>query len=123
MLVLVDDFSRRIQIRTFCSKVEVGALVQEVLLNWEVSTGCKVVTVRTDRGTEFVNYDLTNFFARKGITHQTSAPYTPQQNGKVERINRVIKESARALLFAAKAGPAGPQLSSGLKLHARWFDC
>jgi transposase InsO family protein len=105
MLVLVDDFSRRIQIRTFCSKVEVGALVQEVLLNWEVSTGCKVVTVRTDRGTEFVNYDLTNFFARKGITHQTSAPYTPQQNGKVERINRVIKERVRALLFEAEAGP------------------
>jgi hypothetical protein len=55
MLVLVDDFSRRIQIWTVCSKVDVGALVQEVLLNWEVSTGCKVVTVKTDRGTEFVN--------------------------------------------------------------------
>jgi transposase InsO family protein len=104
MLVLVDDFSN-IQIRTFCSKAEVGALVQEVLLEWEVSTKCKVVTVRTDRGTEFVNHDLSNFFARKGITHQTSAPYTPQQNGKVERINRVIEERVRALLFTAEAGP------------------
>jgi hypothetical protein len=105
MLVLLDDFSHRCEVRTFSSKVEVGALVQEVLLKWEVSTACNVVTVRTDRGTEFVNSDLSNFFTRKGITHQTSAPYTPQQNGNVERLNRVIKERVRALLFTAEAGP------------------
>jgi transposase InsO family protein len=85
MLVLLDDFSHKCEARFFSSKAEVGALVQETLLRWEVATKCKVVTVRTDRGTEFANYDLSSFFARKGITHQTSAPYSPQQNGKVER--------------------------------------
>jgi hypothetical protein len=105
MLVLLDDFSHKCEARFFSSKAEVGALVQETLLRWEVATKCKVVTVRTDRGTEFVNYDLSDFFARKGITHQTSAPYSPQQNGKVERMNRVIKERVRALLFTAEAGP------------------
>ncbi len=52
-----------------------------------------------------MNHELADFFARKGITHQTSAPYTSQQNGKVERIIRVIKERVRALLLAAEAGP------------------
>jgi transposase InsO family protein len=100
MLLLSDDFSHRCEARFFSSKTEVGALV---LLTWEVSTKCKVVTVRTNRGTEFVNYDLSNFFARKGITHQTSAPYSPQQNRKVERLNMVIKERVGPLMFTAEA--------------------
>jgi transposase InsO family protein len=104
LLVLLDDFSHKCEARPFSSKAEVGQLVQEILLRWEVSTKCKVGTVRTDRGTEFINSDLAQFFTRKGITHQTSAPYTPEQNGKVERINRVIKERVRALLFDAEAG-------------------
>jgi transposase InsO family protein len=105
MLVLLDDYSHECEVRPFVSKTEVGALVKETLLRWESITGCKVVTVRTDRGTEFVNHDLSAFFADKGITHQNSAPYTPQQNGKVERLNRVLKERVRALLFTAEAGP------------------
>jgi hypothetical protein len=104
LLVLLDDFSHKCEARSFSSKAEVGQLVQETLLKWEVSTKCKVGTVRTDRGTEFINSDLSHFSSRKGIMHQTSAPYTPEQNGKVERINRVIKERVRALLFDAEAG-------------------
>nr|GFA68296.1 retrovirus-related Pol polyprotein from transposon TNT 1-94 [Tanacetum cinerariifolium] len=38
-----------------------------------------------------------------GITHQTSIPRTPQQNGVVKRRNRTIMESARTMLIFAKA--------------------
>nr|GEV41095.1 hypothetical protein [Tanacetum cinerariifolium] len=46
-----------------------------------------VRTVRTDRGTEFLNKTLNAFFKKEGIKHQTSTARTPEQNGVVERRN------------------------------------
>nr|GEZ77067.1 integrase, catalytic region, zinc finger, CCHC-type, peptidase aspartic, catalytic [Tanacetum cinerariifolium] len=37
-----------------------------------------VITVRTDRGTEFLNKTLTAFFKKEGIEHQTSTARTPE---------------------------------------------
>nr|GFB62001.1 integrase, catalytic region, zinc finger, CCHC-type, peptidase aspartic, catalytic [Tanacetum cinerariifolium] len=40
---------------------------------------------------------------RVGITHETSAAKTPQQNGVVERINRTLVEAARTMLIFSHA--------------------
>ncbi|XP_046977607.1 uncharacterized protein LOC124543428 [Vanessa cardui] len=37
-----------------------------------------------------------------GIKHQTSTPYTPEQNGVAERMNRTLVERAKCMLFEAK---------------------
>ncbi|KAI3827875.1 hypothetical protein L1987_01963 [Smallanthus sonchifolius] len=39
---------------------------------------------------------------KKGIRHEFSAPYTPQQNGVAERKNRTLIETARTMLSDAK---------------------
>ena len=44
-----------------------------------------VQTIRTDNGLEFVNVETSIFFKTKGIIHEKTCPYTPQQNGVVER--------------------------------------
>jgi hypothetical protein len=46
--------------------------------------------------------DLDKWLKTKGIVHQTSAPYTPQQNGLAERINRTLLERVRAILLASQ---------------------
>ncbi|GJX69640.1 retrovirus-related pol polyprotein from transposon TNT 1-94 [Tanacetum coccineum] len=61
-----------------------------------------VISVRTDRGTEFLNKTLNAFFKEEGIEHQTSTPRTPEQNGIVERRNRTLVEAARTMLSASK---------------------
>nr|GFB78544.1 retrovirus-related Pol polyprotein from transposon TNT 1-94 [Tanacetum cinerariifolium] len=61
-----------------------------------------VITVRTDRGTEFLNKTLNAFFKEEGIEHQTSTTRTPEQNGVVERRNRTLVEAARTMLSALK---------------------
>src|SRR6266540_2060204 len=38
------------------------------------------------------------FVLKKGIEHQFSSPYVPQQNGVVERKNRTLVEMARTML-------------------------
>nr|ABI34293.1 Integrase core domain containing protein [Solanum demissum] len=40
-----------------------------------------------------------NLFQHNGIIHQSSCPYTPQQNGVVERKHKHILETARAIRF------------------------
>nr|GEV44499.1 retrovirus-related Pol polyprotein from transposon TNT 1-94 [Tanacetum cinerariifolium] len=61
-----------------------------------------VITVRTDRGTEFLNKTLNEFFNEEGIEHQTSTARTPEQNGIVERWNRTLVEAARTMLLASQ---------------------
>ena len=53
---------------------------------------------RSDNGTEFKSTGLDTYLDTLGITHEFSAPYTPQQNGVVERKNRTLIEMARTML-------------------------
>ncbi|GJQ96601.1 retrovirus-related pol polyprotein from transposon TNT 1-94 [Tanacetum coccineum] len=62
----------------------------------------QVTTVRTEKGTQFLNKTLHAYFAKEGIRHETSTARTPKQNGVVERRNRTLVEAARTMLSAAK---------------------
>ena len=60
-----------------------------------------IKVVISDNGSEFLNQSLSILFQQNGIIHQTSCPYTPQQNARVERKPRQLLEVARALKFQA----------------------
>jgi hypothetical protein len=45
-------------------------------------------------GTEFKNSQIEGFLEDEGIKHEFSSPYTPQQNGVVERKNRTLLDMA-----------------------------
>ena len=45
---------------------------------------------------------MKNFQSERGIVWQTTIPYTPEQNGVAERINRTILETAKSMLSFAK---------------------
>jgi transposase InsO family protein len=62
----------------------------------------KVKVFRYDNGTEFINQNFTEFFKQKGVLHQTSCVYTPEQNGVSERKNRYLLEMTRVLLYQNK---------------------
>ena len=51
---------------------------------------------RCDQGAEFVNDNLKQWLRGQGIELQTTAPYSPSQNGAAERLNRTLVELARA---------------------------
>ncbi|GKB93004.1 retrovirus-related pol polyprotein from transposon TNT 1-94 [Tanacetum coccineum] len=61
-----------------------------------------VISVPTDRCTEFLKKTLHAFFKEEGIEHQTSTPRTHEQNGVVERRNRTLVEAAQTMLLASK---------------------
>jgi transposase InsO family protein len=48
----------------------------------------KVKKIRSDNGSKFKNLQVEEYLEEEGVKHEFSAPYTPQQNGVVERKNR-----------------------------------
>ena len=58
--------------------------------------------VRSDRGGEFLSNAFKEICEQGGIRRQFTAPYSPQQNGVVERRNRTVMEIARSLLKGMK---------------------
>ncbi|GJT02823.1 putative zinc finger, CCHC-type containing protein [Tanacetum coccineum] len=84
------------------SKDETPEVLKEFLTMIQRNLQALVISVRTNRGTEFLNKTLHAFFKEEGIEHQTSTPRTPEQNGVVERQNRTLVEAARMMLSASK---------------------
>jgi hypothetical protein len=69
----------------------------------EAVSGRKTKMVHSVNGGEYTAASLREYFENRGIIHQFSAPYTPEQNGKAERLNRTLAETTRAMMFSSKA--------------------
>ncbi|GJY49788.1 retrovirus-related pol polyprotein from transposon TNT 1-94 [Tanacetum coccineum] len=102
ILVIIDDYSRYTWTLFLRSKDETPEVLKDFLTMIQRNLQALVISVRTDRGTEFLNKTLNAFFKEEGIEHQTSTPRTPEQNGVVERQNRTLVEAARMMLSASK---------------------
>jgi hypothetical protein len=60
--------------------------------------GLRIKKIISDNVTEFKNSQIEGFLEDEGIKHEFSSPYTPQQNGVVERKNRTLLDMARTML-------------------------
>ena len=65
----------------------VAFVLQKFLCLIKTQFGVCVKTLRSNNGTEFFNSCCKQLLVSHGIIHQSSCPYTPQQNGTVEREN------------------------------------
>ncbi|KAF5794275.1 putative RNA-directed DNA polymerase [Helianthus annuus] len=97
-LLLVDDFSRYMWVYMLQSKDQAFERFKWFKALVEKNGKYKVETLRTDRGGEFTSKVFNEFCKQEGIRRQITAPYTPQQNGVVERRNRTILGTTRSLL-------------------------
>ncbi|CAL1392261.1 unnamed protein product [Linum trigynum] len=97
-LLLVDDYSRYMWVVLIKNKAEAFNAIKKIQVMAEVESGCKLKILRTDRGGEFTSNELESYCENLGMKHQLTAPYSPQQNGIVERRNQTIVGMARSLL-------------------------
>ncbi|GJQ93956.1 putative RNA-directed DNA polymerase [Tanacetum coccineum] len=98
-LTVVDDYTRAVWVFLLKSKNEVFNNIVSFynLIKNQFEKNIKVF--RSDNGTEFINNQVDSFLKINGILHQTTCPYTPQQNGVAERKHRHLLNTARALMF------------------------
>ncbi|GJY26944.1 putative ribonuclease H-like domain-containing protein [Tanacetum coccineum] len=102
ILVIVDDYSIYTWTHFLRSKDETLEVLKDFLKMIQRNIQAQVITVRIDRGTEFLNKTLHAYFKEEGIKHQTSTPRTLEQNGVVERQNRTFVEVVQMMLSASK---------------------
>lgn len=97
-ITAIDEYSRKrvLEIVDEKSVTNTSRFVKEL----EEKIGLKINTIQTDNGPEFVNNQLetdkpTLFettLKQLGIKHRRTRPYSPWQNGKVERSHKIDGE-------------------------------
>jgi transposase InsO family protein len=97
-LVIVDDFSRYTWVYFLQDKSEAQRVIKKFIRRAQNEFELKIKNIRSDNGSEFRNLNVEEYLDEEGIKHELSAPYTPQQNGIVERKNRTLIEMARTML-------------------------
>ncbi|WVZ84749.1 LOW QUALITY PROTEIN: hypothetical protein U9M48_031740 [Paspalum notatum var. saurae] len=98
VLVVVDDFSRFSWVFFMEFKDEAFGFVRDAVPRLRNESHKAMRAIRGDNGGEFRNSHFENFCRDLGLEHQFSSPYTPPQNGVVERKNRTLVEMARTML-------------------------
>ena len=99
-LTFFDEHSKKIWVHSLTYKSEAYATTQEFFQFMRGRFLDKPIrTFRTDGGGEYDGTKFQTLFRKYGIYHDTTTPYSPQQNGSAERMNRTLVESARAMLF------------------------
>src|SRR5215470_10051652 len=99
-ITFIDDYSHKAFVYFLSAKNEALVKFKEFKAYTENVTGWRIKSFRSDNGREYINHPFEQYLTAYGIQHQTSAPYTPQQNGVAERFNRTIVEMARTMLNA-----------------------
>jgi transposase InsO family protein len=104
-LLVVDDHSRYMSVELLRTKDEALSYFKKIKQQAELEHEKKLKALRTDRGGEFNSNLFTVFCNETGIKHYTTTPYSPQQNGVVERYNQMVVEMARCMLKTKKMPP------------------
>lgn len=126
-VTFIDDYTGLL----FCNTMD-NKMARSVLqsFRWfhaatERAFGAKIEVIRTDNGSEYKG-EMGDYVRRCGIVHQVTTPYTPQLNGRAERMNRTLKEMTAAMLIDAAFDmaywPFALQYASILWNHALTFE-
>lgn len=100
MMSFVDDYSGAAKVYLLKSKADTVVAAERFIAS--MSPYGTVKRLRTDNGTEFTSESFKSLLVRNHIKQELSAPYSPHQNGTVERFWRTLSETARCLILESK---------------------
>lgn len=99
----IDDYSKYCYVYLIHTKDEALNMFKTYKAEVENQLEKRIKILRSDRGGEYESKDFAEFCSSHGIVHQTTAPYTPQQNGVAERKNRTLKNMINSMLNSSGA--------------------
>ena len=96
-ITFIDDCSKYFYVYLIHSKDEAFEKFKTYKAEVENQLERKIKALRLDRGGEYKSNEFSDYCALHAIIHQTSAPFTPQQNGVAERKNRTLKDMMNSM--------------------------
>lgn len=97
-VTFIDVYSHHCKVYFIREKSEVPRIAMEYIEFVKTQIGRKPKTLRTDRGTEYLNNQLQSYLKQEGIKFECTVGYAPEQNGIAERKNRTLMEATRSML-------------------------
>ena len=76
--------------------------------------------IRTDQGTEFLNIKLKKLLAGHNIIHRRNTPYSPEENGKIERFHGTLNQ--KALRYGFPPNQTLDQMQYKLNLFMHYYN-
>ena len=100
-VMFIDSYSHCLIIKLIKFKSDMPKLTKEYLERVEAETGECANYFCSDGGGEYGLMALQGYFKSRGIHHEMTNAYTPQENGVSEQMNRTLVEMALAMLSDA----------------------
>ena len=100
-VTFINGYSHHLVVKLIKVKSEVPKLTKEYLERAKTETGERANYFRSNGGGEYGSTSLQDYFKSKGVHHEMTNLYTPQENGVSEWMNRMLVEMAHAMLSDA----------------------
>ena len=98
-VALLDEASGYADAMVLKTKAEAKFWLMKTINEWETRSGHKCKRIKADRGGEFLNKLLAEFFALKGIIPDFTPGYCHESNGRAERLMRSMNDKVRSMLY------------------------
>lgn len=99
VITFLDDYTHFCMVYLINGKFEVTSIIREYIEEVEAKWNLRTSMLRCDNGKEYTNNELKVWCRQRGIRLDYTIKYSPQLNGKSERLNRTLMDKARALIF------------------------
>jgi hypothetical protein len=96
IVVIIDTFTRYV---TLCPAKSLEAKEGAQILFKHICRFGVPDEIQSDNGPQFVNKDLQELFGLTSISHIRVIPYSHQENGIVERVNKEVNRHLRNIIF------------------------
>ena len=111
---MTDDYSSAVFVCFLRNKSDTVRGTERFIA--DVAPYGKIKCMRSDNGTEYTGREFQAIMNRSGIRHETSAPYSPHQNGTAEQNWGTLFETAQCMLIESELPKScGPTLSRQLQ--------
>jgi len=98
----IDDCTRVTWIYLLKQKSDVSQILPTFFNMIKTQYDVPIKRFWSDNAKDYFNQNLSVFFQKEGIIHESSCVNTPQQNGIAERRNGLLLDITRSLLFHKK---------------------
>jgi transposase InsO family protein len=112
VVTFIDDYSRHVTVHFMKAKSEVLSKFKIFKAAMENATGKTIKRLRSDNGGEYTGRQFKEYLNHHDIKHEKTVPYTPQQNGLAERMNRSLVVMARCMMYHEMSTRSGGQRQS-----------